>query len=110
MKKSLILASLFAVSASAFAASLLVSNEDTDKAAPASETITINETASTDEVISTETIKPSFQSMDANQDGLISIDEAESNEMLLEAFVELDLDKTADLTEAEYSKFAALAE
>ena len=87
MKKLLILASLFAVSTF----------------------------ASADEAVITEGIIPvaieiSFQSMDANQDGLISIQEAETNDMLIDAFIDLDLDKTADLTKVEYSKFAALTE
>ena len=87
MKKSIILASLFA-------ASTFVSAE---------ESITL-------EGVIPEAVEASFQSMDANQDGLISIEEAEVNEKLLEAFVDLDLDKTADLTKAEFSKFAAISE
>ena len=128
MKKPLILASLLAVSA--LAASIFVSAEETT---PAVEAVVIEDAATTPETtVSTEGVTPaenvtaaeevpaegiipaaieeSFQSMDANQDGVISITEAENNDVLLDAFSELDLDKTADLTKAEYSKFVALTQ
>jgi len=112
MKKSLIIASVFA--ATAFTASIFVSAEEgesTEKALTTDNVVVLEEaaveTAATEGILP-EAIEASFQSMDANQDGVISIEEAEMNDMLLDAFIELDLDKTADLSKEEYSKFAAL--
>ena len=80
MKKTLILASMFAFST-------LVSAE---------------------EAVVAESIIPvasSFESLDLNQDGVIALDESESNAALLATFAELDLDASGDLTPAEFSKF-----
>ena len=130
MKKPLILASLFA--ASAIAVSLFVSAEESSSDVVVAETAVIENAASFEEttpaesvnVTSTEgaeevapaegiipaAIDESFQNMDVNHDGLISITEAENNDVLIDAFSELDLDKTADLTKEEYSKFVALTQ
>jgi len=116
MKKSLIIASVFA--ATAFTASIFVSAEEgesTEKPLATENVVVLEEAVETAAVetntvegVVPESIEASFQSMDANQDGVISIEEAEMNDMLLDAFIDLDLDKTADLSKEEYSKFAAL--
>ena len=110
MKKPLIIASVFA--ATAFTVSIFVSAEEsetTEKALTTENVVVLEEAAAvvTKGLVS-EAIETSFQSMDANQDGVISFEEAEMNDMLLDAFIELDLDKTTDLSKEEYSKFAAL--
>jgi len=110
MKKSLIVASVFA--ATAFTTSMFVSAEEaTTEKALTTESVVLEEAAVeavvTEEAIA-KAIEAGFQSMDANQDGAISIEEAEMNDMLLEAFPQLDLDKTADLSKEEYSKFDTL--
>ena len=112
MKKSLIIASVCA--ATALTVSIFVSAEEEKSAEKAvtTENIVVLEDAAVKTVamdsIVLEAIETSFQTMDANQDGVISIEEAEMNEILLDAFIELDLDKTADLSKEEYSKFATL--
>jgi len=113
MNKSLIIAAVFA--ATAFAVSIFVSadeTESTEKALTAENIVLVEETAAVEtlatEGVLPEAIEASFQSMDANQDGVISIEEAEMNDMLLDAFIQLDLDKTTDLSKEEYSKFALL--
>ena len=111
MKKSFIVASVFAVTA--LSTSMFVSAEEAE---PTEKVLTtesiVLEEAAVEAVVTEEAlakaIEAGFQSMDANQDGAISIEEAEMNDMLLEAFPQLDLDKTADLSKEEYSKFDTL--
>lgn len=52
---------------------------------------------------------PSFQTMDTNQDNAISLTEAEAKEGLLTVFLDIDLDRTGDLSEVEYNKFVMTA-
>jgi hypothetical protein len=47
---------------------------------------------------------PAFSEMDANQNGLISRDEAERIEAVKEQFSQVDSDKDGNLTLAEYQK------
>lgn len=51
----------------------------------------------------------SFKTLDANQDNVISRTEAEEQKELLSAFIDIDVDRTGDLSEVEYNKFAMLA-
>ena len=53
-------------------------------------------------------VEITFQSIDTNADGVISLTEVSDKEDLLLAFAELDLDKNGDLTEIEYNKFREL--
>jgi Ca2+-binding EF-hand superfamily protein len=87
MKYSLILASLFAVSTF----------------------------VSADEAVVPESIVPaavevSFEALDADQDGVVTLEEVKDNEALVDAFAELDLDQTGDLTASELSKFVMTTE
>lgn len=107
MKKLLIIASVFA--ATAFTASTFVSADESEKTkALVAESTALLEKAVSSEGIVSEAIEVSFKTIDKNQDNVISIEEAGVNDMLLESFMELDLDKTEDLTKAEYSKFSAM--
>lgn len=65
---------------------------------------------SADEVVMPETIVPaavevSFETLDVDNNGVVTLEEAKDNEALVDAFSELDLDKTGDLTAIELSKF-----
>jgi len=53
-------------------------------------------------------VEANFQAMDKNLDGVISLAEAEGQDKLLAAFPDLDLDKTGDLNEGEFKKFAMI--
>jgi len=121
MKKSLIIASIFA--AVAFTASIFVSAEEEEQTAPltdnaaaieapvASEGAAVLDTnvvAADDTETTVDTVEASFQTMDANQDGVISFEEAETNEMLISAFADLDQDKTEDLSKEEFTAFFAV--
>lgn len=69
-----------------------------------------NETAPVDLTTSVETLKTaavesSFAAFDVDQDGLISLNEASTNEALSVAFTNLDIDQNGDLSEDEFSKF-----
>lgn len=48
---------------------------------------------------------PSFQSLDKNGDGRISVAEAADNDRLFVAFKDLDTDKDGELTPAEYARY-----
>jgi len=87
MKKSLIIASIFATTA--FTASTFAFAEEEEQITPITDNV-------------------SFQILDANQDGVISIEEAEINEILINVFADLDQDKSDDLSEEEFSQFSAL--
>ena len=54
-------------------------------------------------------VEKSFKSLDANQDNVISRTEAEGQTELLNAFIDIDIDRTGDISEVEYNKFATLA-
>jgi len=109
MKKSLIIASMLV--ATAFTTSTFAAEEE-QKAPEGDNALAVDLPVAFEGVAEAVTtfddVDASFQTMDANQDGVISIEEAEKNDMLINAFVELDLDKTADLSKEEFSKFAAL--
>jgi len=112
MKKSLIIASIFA--AAAFAASIFVSAEEekvplTDSEVSVEQPVAFESEAASETLTTIDTVDASFESMDANQDGVISLEEAETNEMLISAFAELDQDQTKDLSKAEFTEFAALS-
>jgi hypothetical protein len=47
--------------------------------------------------------RPSFESLDKNSDGLISIQEATANDDMFVAFKELDKDRDGNLTREEYA-------
>jgi Ca2+-binding EF-hand superfamily protein len=47
--------------------------------------------------------RPSFESLDKNSDGLISIQEATSHDQLFVAFKDLDKDRDGNLTKDEYT-------
>ena len=49
--------------------------------------------------------KPSFESLDKNGDGKISLNEASTNDALFVAFKQLDTDKNGELTREEYAKY-----
>lgn len=49
--------------------------------------------------------KPSFESLDKNSDGQISIQEATSNDDLFVAFKELDTDRDGALSKEEYARY-----
>jgi len=87
MKKLLIIASIFA--ATAFTASTSAFAEEE-----------VHKTLVTDNA--------SFQILDANQDGVISIEEAEINEILINLFSDLDQDESSDLSEEEFKQFSVL--
>jgi len=113
MKKSLIIASIFA--AAAFTASIFVSAGEEEKVPLTDSEVSVEqpvafESEATSETLTTiDTVDASFESMDANQDGVISLEEAEINEMLISAFAELDQDQTNDLSKEEFTEFAALS-
>ena len=46
-----------------------------------------------------------FQTLDADVNGLISLDEAANSAALTDAFAELDVDQDGSLTEEEFSAF-----
>lgn len=48
---------------------------------------------------------PSFQSLDKNGDGRISVAEAADNDRLFVAFKDLDTDKDGELTPEEYARY-----
>lgn len=50
-------------------------------------------------------VKTSFQSIDTDQNGVISPAEASDNKTLSLAFAKLDTDSDGTLSETEYSKF-----
>jgi len=111
MKKSLIIASMFAATAfttSTFAAEEEQTAPEANNAVAVDMPVVFEGVAEPEVATTLGDVDASFQTMDANQDGVISIEEAEKNDMLINAFVELDLDKTADLSKEEFSKFAAL--
>jgi Ca2+-binding EF-hand superfamily protein len=49
--------------------------------------------------------KPSFESLDKNGDGKISLNEASSHDALFVAFKSLDTNKDGELTPAEFAKY-----
>lgn len=49
--------------------------------------------------------KPSFESLDKNGDGKISLNEASTDDALFVAFKQLDTDKDGELTRAEFAKY-----
>ena len=49
--------------------------------------------------------KPSFESLDKNGDGKISLSEASSNDALFVAFKGLDANKDGELTREEFAKY-----
>jgi Ca2+-binding EF-hand superfamily protein len=49
--------------------------------------------------------KPSFESLDKNGDGKISLSEASSDDALFVAFKSLDTNKDGELTREEFSKY-----
>jgi Ca2+-binding EF-hand superfamily protein len=49
--------------------------------------------------------KPSFESLDKNGDGKISLNEASTDDALFVAFKNLDSNKDGDLTREEFSKY-----
>ena len=48
--------------------------------------------------------KPSFESLDKNGDGKISLNEASTDDTLFVAFKQLDSDKNGELTREEFAK------
>lgn len=52
----------------------------------------------------------SFKALDVSLDGFVSLDEVGDNEGLLESFIELDLDKSGDLSEVEFNKLTTIVE
>ena len=49
--------------------------------------------------------KPSFESLDKNGDGKISLNEASSDDALFVAFKSLDTNKDGELTREEFAKY-----
>lgn len=49
--------------------------------------------------------KPSFESLDKNGDGKISLTEASNHDALFVAFKSLDADKDGELTREEFAKY-----
>lgn len=49
--------------------------------------------------------KPSFESLDKNGDGKISLNEASNDDALFVAFKNLDTDKNGELTREEFAKY-----
>jgi Ca2+-binding EF-hand superfamily protein len=49
--------------------------------------------------------KPSFESLDKNGDGKISLNEASSDDALFVAFKSLDSNKDGELTREEFAKY-----
>ncbi len=49
--------------------------------------------------------KPSFESLDKNGDGKISLSEASNDDALFVAFKSLDTNKDGELTREEYAKY-----
>jgi Ca2+-binding EF-hand superfamily protein len=49
--------------------------------------------------------KPTFESLDKNGDGKISLSEASENDALFVAFKSLDTDKDGSLTREEFAKY-----
>lgn len=49
--------------------------------------------------------KPSFESMDKNGDGKISLNEASTDDALFVAFKKLDTNKDGELTREEYAQY-----
>lgn len=49
--------------------------------------------------------KPSFESLDKNGDGKISLSEASNDDALFVAFKGLDVDKDGELTREEFAKY-----
>lgn len=49
--------------------------------------------------------KPSFESLDKNGDGKISLNEASANDALFVAFKSLDTNKDGELTREEFAKY-----
>lgn len=87
MKNSLILASLFAFSTF----------------------VTANEVAIPESIVPA-AVEVSFEALDLDADGVVTLEEAKDNEALVDAFTELDLDLTGDLTAVELSKFVMATE
>jgi Ca2+-binding EF-hand superfamily protein len=50
---------------------------------------------------------PTFEALDKDADGQISLDEASTHDQLFTAFKDLDRDKDGKLTKAEFAKFKA---
>lgn len=69
----------------------------------------ITQTSSSSLVASTAGIIPSFQTIDTDQDNTISLTEAENAEGLVNVFLDIDLDRTGDLSEVEYNKFTMVS-
>jgi Ca2+-binding EF-hand superfamily protein len=49
--------------------------------------------------------KPSFESLDKNGDGKISLNEASTHDALFVAFKQLDADKDGELTREEFAQY-----
>jgi Ca2+-binding EF-hand superfamily protein len=49
--------------------------------------------------------KPSFESLDKNGDGKISLNEASTDDALFTAFKQLDTNKDGELTREEFAKY-----